>query len=70
MQFVLAGKEELFDNRLNGIKAYERAKGPKNLVTIPEIDHYGIYYVLEARNKARDLAIAWFDRYLKGASKK
>lgn len=69
IQLILGGKEELFDNRLNGIKALERHKGPKNLVTIPDIDHYGIYYVLEARNQSNKLAIAWFDRYVKGAAR-
>lgn len=67
MQFVVAEKEELMDNKDNGILAYERAKGPKNLVTIPEITHYGVYMVPDVRKKVRDLAIAWFDRYLKGA---
>jgi hypothetical protein len=65
MQFVVAEKEELMDNKDNGILAYQRAKGPKNLVTIPEITHYGVYMVPPARQKARELAIAWFDRYLK-----
>lgn len=65
MQFVVAEKEELMDNKDNGILAYQRAKGPKNLVTIPEIAHYGVYVVPAARLKARDLAIVWFDRYLK-----
>ena len=63
MQFVIAEKEELFDNRDHAIKAYARVKGPKNLVTIPNITHYGIYN--EARDRAEKLAIAWFDRYLK-----
>jgi pimeloyl-ACP methyl ester carboxylesterase len=63
MQFVIAEKEELTDNRENGIKAYERARGPKNLVTIPNITHYGIYTV--AREKAQILAIEWFDKHLK-----
>src|SRR5260370_41771936 len=66
MQFVVAEKEELMDNKGNGILAYQRAKGPKNLVTIPEITHYGVYMQPSARQQARDLAIAWFDRYLKG----
>jgi dienelactone hydrolase len=66
MQFVVAEKEELMDNKDNGVLAYQRAKGPKNLVTIPEITHYGVYMVPPARQKARELAIAWFDRYLKG----
>lgn len=62
MQFVLAEKEELFDNRNHGIKAYERAKGPKNLVIIPKIMHYGIYY--EARLQAQKLALEWFGKHL------
>jgi dienelactone hydrolase len=68
MQFVVAEKDELVDNKANGVRAYERAKGPKNLVVIPGIDHYGIYYVESARDRARDLAISWFDRYVKKAS--
>jgi dienelactone hydrolase len=66
MQFVVAAKEELMDNKDNGILAYQRAKGPKNLVTVPDITHYGVYMVPAVRQQARDLAIAWFDRYLKG----
>jgi uncharacterized protein len=67
MQFVVAEKEELMDNKDNGVLAYQRALGPKNLVTIPEITHYGVYMVPDVRKKVRDLAIAWFDRYLKTA---
>jgi dienelactone hydrolase len=63
MQFVLAENEELFDNRNHGIKAFERAKGPKNMVIIPKIKHYGIYY--EARLEAQKLAIQWYDKHLK-----
>ena len=63
MLFIIAGKEELFDNRDHGIKAHERAKGPKKLITIPNITHYGIYN--EAREQARKEAVAWFDEYLK-----
>ena len=66
-QFVLAGNDELVDNKANGLRAYELAKGPKNLVVIPGIQHYGIYNLLPARDQARDLAIAWFDRYVKPA---
>jgi len=64
MLFILAEKEEYFDNKDHGLKAYERAKGPKKLVTIPGIKHYGIYG--EARPQAEKLAIAWFDEHLKG----
>jgi hypothetical protein len=64
MLFVIAEKEELFDNKDHAIKAHERAKGPKKLVTIPNIRHYGIYR--EARQQAQKLAIEWFDEHLKG----
>jgi pimeloyl-ACP methyl ester carboxylesterase len=64
MLFILAEKEELFNNRDHGVKAHERAKGPKKLVTIPNITHYGIYG--EARPQAQQLAIDWFDAHLKG----
>ncbi|HWY86296.1 MAG TPA: alpha/beta fold hydrolase [Gemmataceae bacterium] len=67
MLFIIAGKEELFDNRDHGIKAHQRAKGPKKLVTIPNITHYGIYN--EARAQAQKLAIEWFDEHLKGELK-
>ena len=41
--FIIAEKEELFDNRDHAILAHERALGVKKLVTIPGIKHYGIY---------------------------
>jgi dienelactone hydrolase len=63
MQFVIAGKEELFDNKDHALKAYERVQGPKNLVTIPNITHYGIYY--EARKEAQRLALEWYEKHLK-----
>jgi fermentation-respiration switch protein FrsA (DUF1100 family) len=63
MLFIIAEKEELFDNKDHAIKAYERAKGPKKLVTIPGITHYGIYTT--ARVEATRLALEWFDKYLK-----
>jgi len=63
MQFLIAEKEELFDNRDHAIKAYDRVKGPRNLVTIPKITHYGIYG--EAREQAQKLALDWFNKYLK-----
>ncbi|HET6328051.1 MAG TPA: alpha/beta fold hydrolase [Planctomycetaceae bacterium] len=63
MLFVLAEKEELFDNKDHGLKAFERATGPKKLVVIPKIKHYGIY--LEARKQAQQLALDWFDAHLK-----
>ncbi|MBI3695422.1 MAG: alpha/beta fold hydrolase [Acidobacteria bacterium] len=63
MLFIVAEKEELFRNEDHAGKAYLRAKGPKKLVTIPGITHYGIYR--EARMEATKLGIEWFDLYLK-----
>jgi len=61
--FILAANEELNDNRTHGQLAYERAQGPKKLVVIPDIKHYGIYHA--AREQAIQLAIDWFNEYLK-----
>lgn len=63
MLFIIAEKEELFNNRDHGVKAHEKAKGPKKLVTIPNLTHYGIYK--EGREQAQKEAIAWFDEHLK-----
>ena len=63
VQVVLAGKEELFDIR-PVIAAYEGLKGSrKNLVIIPEASHYDVYG--KARQQARQLSLAWFDKYLR-----
>ena len=63
MMFILAENEELFDNKDHGILAHQRAKGPKKIVTIEEITHYGIYR--EARDRAEKLAVEWYDEHLK-----
>jgi len=60
---IVAEKEELFDNREHGERAYQLASEPKKYVVVPGITHYGIYR--EARAEATKLAIDWFDRYLK-----
>ena len=67
MLIIVAEKEELFDNKEQGILVYERTKGPKKLVTIPDITHYGIYST--AKPQAQKLAVEWFDEHLKKASK-
>ncbi len=41
--FIIAENEELFDNKDHAIKAFNRAKGVKQLVTVKGIKHYGIY---------------------------
>jgi dienelactone hydrolase len=62
IQFVLAENEELFDNREHGILAHDNYEGPKNLVIIPGIMHYGVYR--QAWQQANDLALEWFNRHL------
>jgi uncharacterized protein len=61
--FIIAEKEELFDNKENAILAHERAAGIKKIVTIQGIKHYGIYN--EARSQAQKEAIEWYDKHLK-----
>ncbi|MHC4995761.1 MAG: alpha/beta hydrolase [Planctomycetota bacterium] len=63
MLFLLAENEELFDNRDHGILAHERALGPKKLVIVPDIKHYGIYR--EAHAQALSTALDWFNHQLK-----
>lgn len=61
--FIVAEKEELFDNKDHAKLAYDRMPGTKKYVSIPNITHYGIYR--ESRNEAIKLAIEWFDQHLK-----
>lgn len=62
--FIVAEKEELFDNKDHAKLAYDRMAGTKKkYVSVPNITHYGIYR--EERQQAIKLAIEWFDQYLK-----
>ena len=62
--FLVADKEELFDNKDHAKLAYDRMPGKnKKYINYPEITHYGIYR--ERRQDAMKEAIAWFDQYLK-----
>jgi uncharacterized protein len=61
--FVLAQKEELFSNTNNGQLACERVQGPRKMVMLPRITHYGVY--TGERERATNAAIDWFDRDLK-----
>ncbi len=63
MLFIIAEQEELFDNADHGVLAHERAKGPKKLVVVEGIKHYGIYR--EKRAEAQQLALGWYDEHLK-----
>ena len=62
MLIIDAEKEELFDIREHGARAFERATEPKKRVVIPGITHYGVYG--EAREQATTLAIEWFNQHL------
>ncbi len=62
--FIVAEKEELFDNAVHAKLAYDRMPGTKKkYVSLPNITHYGVYR--ELREQAIKLAIEWFDQYLK-----
>ena len=61
--FIVAEKEELFDNNDHAKVGYDRMTGPKKYVVVPGITHYGIYTT--ERERAIKLAIEWFDQYLK-----
>ncbi|HJQ25234.1 MAG TPA: alpha/beta fold hydrolase [Blastocatellia bacterium] len=62
--FIVAEKEELFDNKEHAKLAYDRMPGTKKkYVVVPNITHYGIYTT--ERDRAIKLSIEWFDQYLK-----
>ena len=62
--FIVAEKEELFDNNAHAKLAYDRMPGTKKkYVSLPNITHYGVY--TQERPQAIKLAIEWFDQYLK-----
>lgn len=63
MLFVVAEKEELFDNTLHAKLAYDRARDPKKYVVIPGITHYGVYTT--ARVQATKIEIEWYNEHLK-----
>jgi dienelactone hydrolase len=62
--FIVAEKEELFDNKDHAKLAFDRMPGTKKkYIVVPGITHYGIYR--EQRDQGIKLAIDWFDEYLK-----
>lgn len=62
--FIVAEKEELFDNKDHAKLAYDRMPGTKKkYLVLPNITHYGVYTTL--RGEAVKQAIEWFDQYLK-----
>ena len=63
MLFVVAEKEELFDNANHARLVFDRAREPKKYVVIPGITHYGVYTT--AREQATKIEIEWYDQHLK-----
>jgi len=63
MMFVVAEKEELFDNAKHAKVVFDRAREPKKYVVIQGITHYGVYTT--ARVEATKLEIEWYDQHLK-----
>jgi dipeptidyl aminopeptidase/acylaminoacyl peptidase len=61
-----AGEEELFDIEEHGKAVYEiiERNAPAKYHAFEGITHYGIYR--EKRQEALAMAIAWYDRHLKG----
>jgi dienelactone hydrolase len=62
---IVAEKEELMDNRTNGLLAYNRAKDniPAHYEVMKGLTHFEIYTV--GRLEAIKLSIRWFDKHLK-----
>lgn len=60
--FVLAGKEELFDNAKHGMRACSAVKGPRKMLLVPDIYHYDVYGI--ESDLATKATIDWFDKYL------
>lgn len=67
MLFIVAEKEELFDNEDSAVSACKRVKGPRKLIVTPGHSHYGVY-ADGTREPAMEEAIRWFDRYLKSGN--
>ncbi|MGD2294762.1 MAG: hypothetical protein PVF22_02885 [Candidatus Aminicenantes bacterium] len=62
---IVAEKEELMDNSVHGLLAYNRAKEniPARYEVMKGLTHFYIYQ--EGRTKAIALAVEWFDTHLK-----
>jgi len=65
MMVIVAEKEELMDNRVHGLLAYQRAKDhvPARYEVMKGLTHFDIY--AKGRMNAIKLAVEWFNEYLK-----
>jgi dienelactone hydrolase len=62
--FIVAKKEELFNNAEHSWLAYNKIAGNKEYLEIPNITHYEIY-TGQGRQIASKAAIEWFEKFLK-----
>jgi dienelactone hydrolase len=63
--FLVAGEEELFDNRDHAYAAAALLKGPSRVVEIPGVSHFEVYRDQAFETGVRESA-AWFRTYLQG----
>jgi len=65
MLVIVAEKEELMDNKVHGLLAYNHAKDnvPAKYEVMKGLTHFDIY--AKGRMKAINLAVEWFNEYLK-----
>jgi alpha-beta hydrolase superfamily lysophospholipase len=64
---ITAEKEELFDNKEHFGAVYPKLKGPKQLVEVPGITHYQVYFG-PGQQKVTALAVDWFKKHLAGGA--
>ncbi len=63
VQFIVAGSEQLFNNKNNAGAAFDLLTGPKNYIEVPGITHFEMY-IGEAFEKSSNAAADWFLKYL------
>jgi acetyl esterase/lipase len=61
--FLVAGEEELFDNRENAYAAAEALRGPTKVVELPGVSHFDVYRDAAFETGVREAA-AWFREHL------
>jgi len=63
VQFIVAEKEQLFNNQQNSYAAAEVLTGPKKVISVPGITHFEMY-INEAFEISSNAAAEWFREHL------
>jgi fermentation-respiration switch protein FrsA (DUF1100 family) len=63
VQFIVAEKEQLFNNQQNAYAAAEVLTGPKKVISVPGITHFEMY-INEAFEISSNAAADWFREHL------